>query len=442
MLPVVAIVGRPNTGKSTLFNRLIGKRYSIESNIPGTTRDRIYQRLTLRDYTIMLVDTGGLSFEAKSEIEGNVHMQTTIAIAEADIVLFVTDVRQELTADDFEAANMLRKAKKSTLLIANKCDHVKIEEKSFNLYELGFGEPLSISAIQGIGVDHVEANIAKELARQKCKRGKTTEPSKSIRIAFVGRPNVGKSSLVNAILNENRTIVSDTPGTTRDATDIEVEYNGRTFTLIDTAGVRRTGKVEKGLEYFSVLRSLQSVEECDTALLILDYESGVARQDLRVAHYILESFKGLILAVNKCDLMEQQDDEENQLISSLKKKFVFIPWTPVIFASALTKQNIFKIFDLAMEIDAERKKQINPKDFQIFVKKLLYEHVPMGPSRKKLKIYSAMQKGVNPPHFIFSVNDKDSIHFSFRRYVERRIREEYGFTGTGIKLDFVNKKSV
>ncbi|MBI5755111.1 ribosome biogenesis GTPase Der [Candidatus Peregrinibacteria bacterium] len=440
MLPVVAIVGRPNTGKSTLFNRLIGKRYAIESNIPGTTRDRIYQRLTLRDFTIMLVDTGGLSFETKSEIEGNVHMQTKIAISEADVVLFVTDARQELTADDFEAANMLRKAKKPTVLIANKCDHVKIEEKSFNLYELGFGEPLPISAIQGIGVEHVEANIAKELARQKFQCGKPLAPSKSIKIAFVGRPNVGKSSLVNAIVDENRTLVSDTPGTTRDATNIEVEYNGSAFTLIDTAGVRRTGKVGKGLEYFSVLRSLQSVEECDTAVLILDYESGVARQDLRVAHYILESFKGLILVVNKCDLMEKRDEEENQLISSLKKKFVFIPWTPVIFASALTKQNIFKIFDLAVEIYAERKKMIDPKDFRILVKKLQYENVPMGPSRKKLKIHSALQKGVNPPHFVFSVNDKDSIHFSFRRYVERRIRETYGFTGTGIRLEFVNKK--
>ncbi len=441
MLPVVAIIGRPNTGKSTLFNKLIGKRYAIESEISGTTRDRIYHTMKVRDFEVMLVDTGGLVFDELDDIEEDIFSQTQIAVDEADIILFVIDVRQELTSSDFTAADLLRKSNKACFLIANKCDHANILDRSFNLYELGFGEPIQISAIQNIGLEHIDSILFDKLGNLGFKPQKNLSPSSGIHIGFFGKPNVGKSSLVNSFLNEHKLLVSDVPGTTRDTTDTPIEYNGTVFNLIDTAGLRRKSTITKKLERYSVLKSFDAITRCDIALLIMDYLSGISHQDLAISHYILEEGKGLIIVINKSDLMQEDDDEQIQWISSLKRRFQYVPWAPVIFVSALTKKNIHILLDLVKEIYEERQKRIKISEFNAFIEKIKYEHEPKRNFGVKQKIYYASQIGSSPPHFVFIVSDRDSIHFSYKRYIENRLREKYGFRGTAIRLDFRNKKA-
>lgn len=441
MSALVAIVGRPNVGKSTLFNRLIGKRRAIESNISGTTRDRIYASTKIDDYNVILVDTGGLDSSHKGDdIEDNIQEQSKIAINTADVILFVVDVRSDLTSDDFHAANLLRKSKKSVILIANKCDNPSIEEHRFNLYELGFGEPVAVTAIHSYGFDEIENRVVKELKKIDFKKAVNVEESnESIKIAFVGRPNVGKSTMVNAIFGDKVVITSDIPGTTRDSTEIPFKYNDENFILVDTAGLRRRGDIEKGIEEFSVLRALQAIEQADICVLMLDFEEGLTNQDCHVSEYILEQNKGLILVVNKIDKLkgEDRDDAENFYIHTLKSKMAYVPWAPVVFTSAIEKKFIYKILDLASSIYNERRRTVLAQDLNIWLDSAIKKHPPNSSRGKhKFAIKQVMQINTNPPEFLFNCNWPEVMHFSYGRYLENDLRDKFGFGGTALKLIF------
>lgn len=436
MLPIVAIVGKPNVGKSTLFNSLIGHKHSIESKEAGTTRDRICQPAKFRDFTVILVDTGGLNFGKYKSLEGAVENQAKIAIEEADLILFLIDASSDLTSSDYNLADFLRKSKKKCLLIANKCDFTLGPDRMANFYQLGFGEPVQVSALQRFGIDellHLGSEVLSDLGVKKGSEVKADD--QYINICFLGRQNVGKSSLVNAFLGEERVIVSEEPGTTRDSVDTAISYKDISFNLIDTAGIRRRGKVGKGIERYSVLRSLQSIARSDIALLIIDGKEGIVNQDCHVAEFVLEEGKGLIVVVNKSDLVDSRD----KVLASLQKKLVFLPWAPVVFVSALTCENINKILDLAVDISKERKKRIEAEEFSNFIAKVAQKHISSGKKGIRPKIYEAEQVDINPPCFRFLVNKKEAFHFSYRRYLENQIREKYGFTGTVVKLQFVAK---
>ncbi len=435
-IPIIAIVGRPNVGKSSLFNRLIRKRLAVTHEQAGTTRDRIYYQISMNGIPAILVDTGGLEYGKKENIEGDIQSQARIAIGEADIIMFVVDVSEGLTANDYEAAGLLRKSGKNILFVANKFDHPGFEENVHEMASLGFSEPITVSAIHRIGVDELRDLLEEKLRKAGWKKQQERAEQKqdTVSLCFLGIPNAGKSSLVNAILGEEKLIVSPVAGTTRDATDTEVVYNDQTFNLIDTAGLRRRGKIEPGLEKLSALRSLEAVERSDIVCLILDYERGIRKQDLHISSYAQDSKKGIVLVVNKCDLMKDQEAERNRFIRILRHRFDFLPWVPVLFVSALKKKNIDKILDLAQQIYSERFKQIDSDELDGFMKEVTFRHTPPKVSLTMPKIYSLEQTGINPPAFTFLVNDEKAIHFSYRRYLENEIRKKYDFTGTGIRL--------
>ncbi|QQR54974.1 ribosome biogenesis GTPase Der [Candidatus Peregrinibacteria bacterium] len=442
MSAVVAIVGRPNVGKSTLFNRLVGKRRAIESNIPGTTRDRLYDKTLIDDYEVLLVDTGGLELGKEGEsIEASVQEQSHIAIDGADVILFVVDVREDPTAEDFHAADLLRKSKKPVLLVANKCDNPRFEEQRYNLYELGFGEPIPVTALHSFGIDELESRVGDELKDQGFERDeKAAKPHEErIRIAFLGRPNVGKSTMVNALFGKKMVVVSDVPGTTRDATEIDFEYKDFKFTLVDTAGIRRRGKIEQGIEKYSILRTMQSVDEADICVLMLGFDEGITNQDCHVSQYILEQKKGLILVVNKMDLVDpkKRDQGEHMFVHRLKTKMAYLPWAPVIFASALERRNIFQVLELSAEISEERRKTVPTKDLRVWLQLALDKHPPnMSRGKHRFTVSSVEQVSTQPPTFVFRCNWPEVMHFSYGRYLENGLRETFGFVGTALKLIF------
>lgn len=433
-LPTIAIIGRPNVGKSTLFNRLIGKRYAITSSVAGTTRDRIYHETDIGTYRTILVDTGGMDFEKKHDIEADVQTQAKIAVDAADIIYFVMDATEPLTRSDFDCAQYLRKSKKPIVVVAHKADRKKIDEFLPELYELGLGEATPISSIHNFGISELEKATEKILKKLKWKKERP-QKREIVQIAIVGKPNVGKSSLVNAILNEPRLIVSEKPGTTIDATDTPLRFQDNDFVLIDTAGLRRRGKVGKGIERFGVLRALQAISRSDITCLIIDGSSGIANQDLHVSEYILDAGKGLIIVVNKYDLMDEPEKDRKKFLAELQYRMNYIPWAPVLFVSALTKKNIFRIFELSKNISEERAKKIADAYFKVFTKTTTLAHPPTR-SGQKIIISKGAQTDICPPTFTFSANKPDLIHFSYRRYLENEIRRKFGFFGTAIKLEF------
>jgi len=441
MSAVIAIVGRPNVGKSTIFNRLIGKRQAIESGVPGTTRDRLYHMMEIDGYDCILVDTGGLEFSnTGDDIEDNVQEQSKIAIEGADVILFVIDIKSDLTSADFHAADILRKSKKTVILIANKCDNPTLTEQKYNLYELGFGEPVAVTAVHAAGFSELTGKIGDDLKKQGFKRTKRKEENENIiKIAFLGRPNVGKSTMINGLLGEERVVTSKTPGTTRDSTEIPFEYNDNKFLLIDTAGLRRRGKIEKGIEKFSMLRTLQSVELADICILLLDIEEGITNQDCHVSNYVLEQNKGLIIVVNKIDLFsgDEREEKENWMIAALRKKMAYIPWAPIVFTSAKKHKNIFKILELSEEIEKERKKVLKHEDLKIWLEDALTKHPPRGErGKRRFNVLDLKQTGENPPEITFYCNWPDIMHFSYGRYLENGLREKFGFNGTSLSLRF------
>lgn len=436
MKPLIAIVGRPNVGKSTLFNRLIGKRLAVISEVAGTTRDRIYQDIDINGFDAHIVDTGGLEYGKQESIEGDMKAQAEIAIEEADLIYFVVDGGENLTVDDYAAADVLRRSKKEVLLIANKFDSAEARDKLMEFYELGFGDPIPVSAIHKTGVDDLREITEKALKKLKFKKtpkSKRKPKDDTIRISFLGKPNVGKSSLVNALLGEERVIVSDIPGTTRDSTNTNIEYNDTKFSLIDTAGLRRRGKIEKGIEKFSSLRCFQALDESDIALLIVDFSENISKQDMHVAEFILDAKKGAIIIVNKIDLADDEAHKQ-RYIKHVQKKFSFMPWAPLILTSATEEKNIEKIFELAKEIHEVRQLRIPTGELNSFVKKITFKHTPSGTKNIRPKILYVTQSNINPPEFIFFVNQENAFHFSYKRYLENELRKEYGFLGTVIDL--------
>lgn len=437
-LPLIAIVGRPNVGKSTLFNRLIGKRYAITSPVPGTTRDRIYHEAELGTSKVILVDTGGMEFEKKTNIEGDVQAQARLAVSEANILFFVIDATEPLTRSDRDCALLLRKSKKPIVLIAHKADRKRIAEAMPELYELGLGDPLPISSIHNLGLDELNEETASVLRKMKWK---STQKDKSpeTKIAIVGKPNVGKSSMINALIGSKRAIVSETPGTTIDAIDTPLKTPTGEFILIDTAGLRRRGKVDQGIEKYGVLRALRAISRCDITCLVLDWEEGISNQDLHVAQYILDAGKGLIIVVNKSDLMKNPGEDKKRFMRQLHYRMQFVPWAPVLFTSTITKRHLTEVLTMAKSIESERKKKVPAKTLQIFTETTYLAHPPTRKS-KEVIIYKGTQTDVDPPLFTFETNQPDLIHFSYRRYLENELRRKFGFAGTVIRLEFVKRK--
>jgi GTPase len=438
--PTIAIVGRPNVGKSTLFNRLVGKRQAVVANESGTTRDRISQTIMEDGYKIHLVDTGGLEHEKQENIEEDVQSQAQLAISDADLIYFIVDISNELTVNDFAAASILRKSEKPVILVANKSDSVELENNVYNFYELGFGDPVRVSAIHKIGIDELKSLTIKNIKKIGFKKFKAEKKKKyHAKICFLGKPNAGKSSLVNALLGSEQVIVSNIPGTTRDSTDTEVEYNDKRYNLIDTAGLKRPGRTKVGVEKFSAMRSLSSTERSDVVVLLIDGEKGITAQDTHIAEHALEAQKGIIIAVNKLDLIEKDERKKDWIIRRLRKRFGFMPWAPVIFLSAKNKKNINKLFDLADDIMIEREKRISTAELNGFLQKITQKHLPASTKIRKPKFMFGSQVDIAPPKFLLFFKNPKDLHFSYPRYLENEIRREYGFNGTCIFIKFKNK---
>ena len=431
--PIVAIVGRQNVGKSALLNRLVGKRLAIVEDLPGTTRDRIFADISWQGIDFTLVDTGGLVPEAESTIAEGVNEQIQAAVTEADVIVFLVDVRDGVTPSDLEIADWLRQVSKPLLLVASKADNPRLEMGAVEFYQLGFGEPLPISAYHGRGTAELLDKIGSLLpAPPPVEVG-----PEAMKVAIVGRPNVGKSMLLNTLLGEERTIVSETPGTTRDAIDTWLDFNGESVLLIDTAGIRRRGKLGVGVERYSVLRALRAIDRADVALLVLDASEMVTAQDMHIAGYIIQMAKGVMLVVNKWDLVPDKDVVEwNKYI---RKQFKFMAYAPVLYVSARFGQGVGKIIPEAYQVYQERFKRLSTSVVNDVVQQAVAAHNLPRAAGRRLKVLYATQAEVNPPTFVFFVNDSRLVHFSYRRYLENKLRQAFGFAGTPLRLVFKSR---
>ena len=462
MKPLVAIVGRPNVGKSTFFNRMLGERVAIVEELPGTTRDRLYGDTDWNGREFTLIDTGGLEFGSgipvghvglngqPGDIMKNVRSQAELAIEEADVIVFMVDARSGITAADEEVADLLRRTQKPVILAANKADNAARRQDAVEFYSLGLGEPVTISSIQGTGTGDLLDVIVEALPPED-EEAEDVEDEDVVRVAIIGRPNVGKSSLLNAVLGFERSIVSEVPGTTRDAIDTEIEFKDRKLILIDTAGIRRRGKVGAGVEKFSVLRSTRAIERCDVALLLIDSSEGLAAQDTHIAGEIQDQAKGVVVVVNKWDLAQAQrraeregqfphPDEEIESAEAYRRIIAeglkFIPYAPIVFASAKTGYHVQGLLETVLNVAEMRYMRVPTSRLNELVQEAVRRHNPPVTNNKALKIYYVTQTRVNPPTFVFFVNDPQAVHFSYERYLENRLREAFGFKGTAIRLFF------
>jgi GTP-binding protein len=463
MKPLVAIVGRPNVGKSTFFNRMLGDRIAIVEDLPGTTRDRLYGDTDWNGRTFTLIDTGGLEFGSDipvgqvgltgqpGDLMDHVQAQAELAIEEADVIVFMVDARSGITAADEEVADVLRRTKKPIIIAANKADNANRRMDTVEFYNLGLGEPIALSSIQGVGTGDLLDRIVEELPEADEEDG-GDEEDETPRVAIVGRPNVGKSSLLNAIVGVDRAIVSDMPGTTRDAIDTEITFQDRKIIMIDTAGIRRRGRVGPGIEKYSVLRSSRAIERCDVALILIDASEGIAAQDMHIAGEVAEAAKGVVIVINKWDLAQEQrraerdediiphPNDEIETAEQYRKlvleEFKFMPYAPVIFASAKTGYHVQSILEAVIHIAEMRFLRVPTSRLNEVVQDAVRRHHPAIIRNKPLKVYYATQTRVNPPTFTFFINDVQAMHFSYERYLENRLREAFDFRGTGIKLHF------
>ena len=434
-LPIVAVVGRPNVGKSTFFNKIVGSRVSIVEDTPGVTRDRIMAEAEWTGKRFLLIDTGGIEPENKEIIPSQMRAQAELAMDMADVIVFMVDGRSGLTAADREVGEMLRRKNKDVVLVANKIDSTKLPDGFYDFYELGLGEPYAVSSSNQLGLGDVLDSIIEKIPESAFAQ----DDEDDIKIAIIGRPNVGKSSLVNAFLGEERVIVSEIAGTTRDSIDTPFEKDGQKYTLIDTAGIRRRSKVTDEVEKYSVIRAMAAIERCDVALMVIDALEGLADQDKRIAGLAHEAGKGIIVVVNKWDLVAKETNTMRDMERRIKGELQFMSYAPVMFTSAIKGQRLLPVIDAARSVAENRAMRVGTGQLN----SLISDAVMMNPTPvdkgKRLKIYYASQIGIKPPLFAFSVNDRELMHFSYARYLENKIREGYGFAGTSIKFVFRNR---
>jgi GTP-binding protein len=429
--PVVAIVGRPNVGKSALFNRLIGSRKALVEDIPGTTRDRLYADVEWGEQAFTLIDTGGLEPTGEAGYAPLVKHQVEVALAEADVVLLVVDARDGLTATDLEIADLLRRSSKPLILVANKADNEARRQAVVQFYELALGEPLPASAQHGLGLADIMDRLA---ALLPAVAGEAA--AAGLRLAIVGRPNVGKSMLVNAILGQQRVIVSDEPGTTRDAIDTAFRYFDRDLVLVDTAGIRRRGRIQGGLERHSVLRAQEAIDRGDVAFLVIDASEGVTAQDTHIAGYVAEAAKGLVLAINKWDLMPADGETRKAFLRTAQARLRFVPWATLCLVSAKEGTGVGELLAAGLAAGAARDQRVPTAELNAAMRRTLAAHGPPSVRGRRLKLLYVTQAAVRPPTFVFFVNDAALLHFSYRRYLENSIRRAFGFQGTALKLIF------
>ena len=428
--PIVAIVGRPNVGKSTLFNRIVGARVAIVESEPGVTRDRLYQDAEWSGRSFTLVDTGGLDFQESGEIIQGVRRQVELAIREADVILFVVDARAGLNPDDEKIASIIRRADKPALLVANKVERYDSPVDMFDFYRLGLGDPIPVSAAEGLNTGDLLDRLIGLFSPEE----NDEYPDDIIKIAVIGRPNVGKSSLVNAILGEERVIVSNIPGTTRDAIDTPFEKESRNYVIIDTAGMRRKSRIERPTEKYSVIRSLRAVDRSDVVLMIIDAVDGVTEQDKRIAGYAHETGKASVLVVNKWDLVEKDGRTINRYTEKVRQELAFMQYAPLIFISAVTGKRVPKVLELVDFVSEQHSMRITTSDLNNLIREATLQNPPPSDKTRRLKILYATQGGVKPPKFILFVNDPELMHFSYLRYLENQLRSAYGFEGTPIRF--------
>ncbi|UCB42093.1 MAG: ribosome biogenesis GTPase Der [Dehalococcoidales bacterium] len=431
--PIVAIVGRQNVGKSTLLNRLAGRRIAIVEDLPGTTRDRVIADVSWQGDEFTLVDTGGLETSSDTAVGQGVREQIKIAAAEADVIIFLVDVRDGVTPPDLEVASMVRQTSKPVILVSNKADNDRLETHAVDFYELGLGDPLAVSAHHGRGTAELLDRIS---ALLPVSAPPEAEPE-MMKVAIVGRPNVGKSMLLNALLGSERAIVDDIPGTTRDAVDTLLDIAGESVLLIDTAGMRRRGRLTAAIERYSVLRALRAIDRADVVLLVLDATELSAAQDMHIAGYILQAAKGIILVVNKWDLISGENQVEWDRY--IRGQFRFVPYAPILYTSALLGQGVGEVMPRASEVYQERLKRLPTAQVNNVVQQAVAGHSPPRKGHRQLKILHATQAEVDPPTFVFFVNDARLVHFSYRRYLENKLRQSFGFTGTPLRLVFKSR---
>ncbi len=430
--PIVAIVGRPNVGKSTLFNRLVGRQSAIVSDIAGTTRDRVTAEIEWAGRTFVLVDTGGLDPFPKTDLWTQVRAQIDIAIADADLIIMLADASTGAAPADHDAADLLRRTAKPVILAANKCDNTERAAAAVELYAIGLGEPTPISAYHNSGVDDLMARVAELLP---CPQ-ELPQPEADVRMAIVGRANVGKSALLNAITGSERAIVSDVPGTTRDSLDTLVSRGGRSVLLIDTAGIRRRGRIAPGIERYSVLRSVRAIDRADVAAVVTDASELGAGQDAHVASHVLEAYRGVVIVVNKWDLAREAGLTRERATEIVRARFAFARYAPLCFTSALRRTGLDGLLDTAAAVYDEWNKSVPRYSLSRTVTDAVAEHPPSSAGRRSLKIYGVAQDQTSPPTFTFYVNHSDMVHYAYRRYLENRLRAAYDFRGSPLRMRF------
>ena len=435
--PVVAIVGRPNVGKSTLFNVLAGERISIVQDTPGVTRDRIYAEVSWLDYNFTLIDTGGIEPDSGDIILSQMREQAQIAIDTADVIIFITDVRQGLVDADQKVADMLRRSKKPIILAVNKVDDFKkYMPDVYEFYNLGIGDPVPVSAASRLGIGDLLDEVAKHFTQEMLEEAEDDRP----RIAIVGKPNVGKSSLINKLTGENRVIVSDIAGTTRDAIDTDIKYNGREYVFIDTAGLRRKNKIKEELERYSIIRAVTAVERADVVIIVIDATEGVTEQDAKIAGIAHERGKGIIIAVNKWDAIEKDDKTIYKHTEKIRQILSFMPYAEILFISAKTGQRTGRIFETIDVVLENNSMRVATGVLNEIVTEAVAMQQPPSDKGKRLRIYYTTQVSVKPPTFVIFVNDKQLMHFSYTRYLENRIRDTFGFRGTALRFIIRERK--
>ncbi|HEX8982589.1 MAG TPA: ribosome biogenesis GTPase Der [Ktedonobacterales bacterium] len=468
MKPLVAIVGRPNVGKSTLFNKLVGERLAIVEDLPGTTRDRIYADAEWNGRTFTLIDTGGLELGSSDNITNRITAQAQLAIEEADVIIFLVDTMSGITEADSEVAEMLRRSGKRVVLGANKAETATRRQDAAEFYVLGLGEPITLSATSGTGSGDLLDEVTAALP--PADEGEADDPNAGLpRVAIVGRPNVGKSSLVNSILGQDRVIVSDIPGTTRDTVDTVVEHEGQRMVLLDTAGIRRRGRVGAGVEKYSVIRSNRAIDRCDVAVLMIDGMDGITAQDTHIGGYIDDAKRGMVIVINKWDLVREalrqaeeaadpehevslkpggnpnalEDDPTNaeEFVEIVRDRFKFAPYAPIVFAAAKNRYHVNQILDHALRIWETRQQRVQTSQLNDVIRQAVQRHHAPVVQGRPMRIYYVTQAEVSPPTFIFFVNDPSLLHFSYQRYLENQLRQAFGFEGTALRMEFRERQN-